>query len=105
MSTTRSALTEEDIRTLVKGVTADERRGGRGRQLAIGPRPMLASTVTDAIAEHGSERAVIAACANDNADFAENALQQVIARFETHDRVLSAVAYRRVLPLSVTEKL
>ena len=25
MSTTRSALTEEDIRTLVKGATADER--------------------------------------------------------------------------------
>ena len=46
-----------------------------------------------------------AACANDNADFAENALQQVMARFESHEKVLAAVAYRNVLPLSVSEKL
>jgi len=194
MSTTRSALTEEDIRTLVKGATADERAaaayklcrvmeihtlsdeerttaaeilrimaadaaemvrralavtlkhsrlvprdvalrlardvegislpllgfspaftdqdlaeivrlGGPVRQLAIARRPMLSRTVTSAIAEHGSERAVTAACANDNADFAEAALQQVITRFEAHENVLSAVAYRRVLPLAVSEKL
>jgi uncharacterized protein (DUF2336 family) len=194
MATTRSALTEEDIRTLVKGATADERAasayklcrimetqplndeerttaaeilrimaadaaemvrralavtlkhsplvprdvalrlardvegislpllgsspaftdhdlaeivrlGGPVRQLAIARRPMLSRTVTDAIAEHGSERAVTAACANDNADFAEGALQQVIARFEAHEKVLSAVAYRRALPLAVSEKL
>jgi uncharacterized protein (DUF2336 family) len=194
MATTRSALTEEDIRTLVKGVTAAERAGaayklcqtideaelsdedrtaaaeilrvmaddaagmvrralvvtlkasplvprdvalklardveeislpmlsfspvfedadlarivrlgGPVRQLAIARRPMLSSTVTDALAEHGGERAVAEACANDNADFAEGALQQVIARFETHEKVLAAVAYRNVLPLSVSEKL
>ena len=194
MATTRSALTEEDIRTLVKGVTADERAGaayklcrtidstalsdedreaaaeilrvmaadaaelvrralvvtlkesplvprdvalklardveaislpmlgcspvfldtdlaeivrlgGPVRQLAIARRPMLSRTVTDSLAEHGCERAVTAACANDNADFAEDALQQVMARFEKHERVLAAVAYRHVLPLSVTEKL
>ena len=61
--------------------------------------------ITDAIAEHGGERAVVAACANDNADFAESALQQVMARFETHERVLAAIAYRSVLPLAVSEKL
>ena len=194
MATTRSALTEEDIRTLVKGVTAAERAaaayklcqsiddarlsdedreaaaeilrvmaadaaelvrralavtlkesllvprdvalklsrdveeiclpmlsfspvfedarprrivrlGGPARQLAIARRPMLSRTVTEAIAEHGQERAVAAACANDNADFAEGALQQVMARFETHEKVLAAVAYRNVLPLSVSEKL
>jgi uncharacterized protein (DUF2336 family) len=81
------------------------RLGGPVRQLAIARRPMLSRTVTDAIAEHGGERAVEAACANDNADFAEGALQQVIARFETHEKVLAAVAYRNVLPLSVSEKL
>jgi uncharacterized protein (DUF2336 family) len=194
MATTRSALTEEDIRTLVKGVTVDERAaaanklcrsiadaelsdedreaaaeilrvmagdaaqlvrralvvtlkdsplvprdvalklardvenislpmlsfspvfldgdladivrlGGPVRQLAIARRPRLSRTVTDSIAEHGGERAVAAACANDNADFAENALQQVMARFEKHEKVLAAVAYRNVLPLSVAEKL
>ena len=194
MATTRSALTDEDIRTLVKGVTADQRAGaayklcraldtaqlsdedraaaaeilrvmaadaaelvrralvvtlkdsalvprdvalklardvenislpmlncspafldsdlveivqlgGPVRQLAIARRPMLSRTVTDAIAEHGAERAVTAACANDNADFAEDALQQIMARFEKHEKVLAAVAYRSVLPLSVSERL
>ena len=32
-------------------------------------------------------------------------LQQVMARFEKHERVLAAVAYRNALPLSVSEKL
>ena len=194
MATTRSALTEEDIRTLVKGATADERAiaarklcrsidaaplskedresageilrlmaadatelvrktiaetlkasidvprdvalklardvesislpmlnfspvftdadlidivrlGGPVRQLAIARRPTLSRNVTDALAEHGSERALAAACANDNADFAEGALQKVIGRFETSERVLAAVAYRAVLPLSVSERL
>jgi len=81
------------------------RLGGPVRQLAIARRPRLSRTVTDALAEHGGERAVAAACANDNADFAEGALQQVMARFETHEKVLAAVAYRQVLPLSVSEKL
>ena len=81
------------------------RLGGPVRQLAIARRPMLSRTVTGALAAHGGERAVAAACANDNADFAEDALQQVMARFEKHERVLAAVAYRNVLPLSVSEKL
>jgi uncharacterized protein (DUF2336 family) len=195
MATTRSALTEEDIRTLVKGATADERalaarklcrsidaaphltdedresaaeilrimaadaaelvrralaetlrasphvprdvalrlardvesialpmlhyspvftdddlaeivrRGGPVRQLAIAQRPTLARKVTIALSDRGSERAVAAACANDNADFGEDSLQRVIARFDTSERVLAAMAYRRVLPLSVSEQL
>jgi uncharacterized protein (DUF2336 family) len=195
MSTTRSALTEEDIRTLVKGATADERavaarklcqsvakspalteedrqsageilrimaadatelvrralaetlkasphvprdvalklardvesvslpilsfspvftdedlvdivrRGGPVRQLAVAQRPTLSRRVTGAIADRGSERSVAAACANDNADFAEDSLQRVIARFDTSERVLAAMAYRKVLPLSVSERL
>jgi uncharacterized protein (DUF2336 family) len=194
MATTRSALTEEDIRTLVKGATADERAiaarklcktidtvrlndedrdsagqilrimagdatelvrkaladtlkaspylprdvalklardvesislpllnfspaftdadlveivrlGGPVRQLAIAKRPILSRKVTGALAEHGGERALAAACANDNADFAEDALQQVIGRFADSERVLAAMAYRAVLPISVSERL
>jgi len=194
MATTRSALTEEDIRTLVKGATADDRAGaaqklcsaidrapltgedrtlaaeilrimaadaaelvrralavtlkdsplvprdvalrlardveavalpilncspvftdddlaeivrlgGPVRQLAVARRPKLPRKVADALAEVGNERALAAACANDNADFAERALQQVIDRFETSERVLAAVAYRAILPLSVAERL
>jgi len=81
------------------------RLGGPVRQLAIARRPTLSRKVTDALAEHGNERALAAACANDNADFDEAGLQTVIGRFETSERVLAAVAYRTVLPLSVSERL
>ncbi|MFI4949624.1 MAG: DUF2336 domain-containing protein [Caulobacterales bacterium] len=91
-------FTDEDLVEIV-------RLGGPMRQLAIARRPMLSTDVTEAIVEHGSERAVAAACANDNAEFAEAALQEVLVRFEAHERVLSAVAYRKVLPLSIAEKL
>jgi uncharacterized protein (DUF2336 family) len=91
-------FTDEDLAEIV-------RLGGPVRQLAIARRPMLSRTVTDAVAEHGGQRAVAAACANDNADVAEAALQHVLVRFEKHEKVLAAVAYRNVLPLSVSEKL
>ena len=80
-------------------------KGEPVRQVVIAKRPRISQTVTAAIVEHGVERAVEAACANDNADFAEATLQQVITKFEDSERVLAAVAYRDVLPLSVTEKL
>jgi uncharacterized protein (DUF2336 family) len=92
------AFTDEDLCDIV-------RLGGPVRQLAIAKRPILSRGVTDAMAEHGSEKAVTAACANDNAEFAERALQRVIERFAKSERVLAAVAYRQVLPLSVSERL
>jgi uncharacterized protein (DUF2336 family) len=73
--------------------------------VVIARRPRLAQPVTRALAEHGDERAVAAACANDNADFAEQTLQQVMKRFARSERVLAAMAYRRALPLAVSEKL
>ncbi|HEY8572430.1 DUF2336 domain-containing protein [Phenylobacterium sp.] len=91
-------FTDDDLAEIV-------RLGGPVRQLAIAKRPALSRKVTDAIAEHGQERAVATACSNDGADFAERSLQKVVDRFETSERVLAAVAYRRVLPLSVTERL
>ena len=81
------------------------RLGEPVRQVVIAKRPRVSQTVTAAIVEYGVERAVEAACANDNADFAERTLQQVISRFEGSERVLAAVAYRNALPMSVTEKL
>jgi uncharacterized protein (DUF2336 family) len=81
------------------------RLGGPVRQVVIAKRPRVSQAVTASLAEFGCERAVEAACANDNADFAERTLQDVVSRFETSERVLSAVAYRQVLPMSVTERL
>ena len=92
------AFTDEDLAEIV-------RLGGPVRQVVIAKRPRVSQTVTAAIAEHGVERAVEAACANDNADFAELTLKKVIERFEASERVLSAVAYREALPVSITERL
>jgi uncharacterized protein (DUF2336 family) len=48
---------------------------------------------------------VAAACTNDKADFGEAALQRIVDRFQDSERVLTAVAYRAALPLSVSERL
>jgi uncharacterized protein (DUF2336 family) len=81
------------------------RLGGPVRQVAVAKRPELSATVTDMLAEHGGERAIVTVCANPGADFSEQGLQRVVDRFETSERVLLAVAYRNALPLAVTERL
>ena len=92
------AFTDDDLVEIV-------RFAGPTRQIAIAKRSSLTAAVTTAIVEHGSEAAVRAACANDNAAFAELTLQKAISRFSSSQDLLAAVAYRRVLPLSVAERL
>lgn len=91
-------FTDDDLCEIV-------RIGGPLRQVAIASRPMVSEKVTTTIVEHGVEKAVETACANDNANFAEQTLKAVIERFSKSEAVLAAVAYRAALPLSVTEKL
>jgi uncharacterized protein (DUF2336 family) len=91
-------FTDQDLCEIV-------RVGGPIRQVAIASRPMLSERVTTTIVEHGIEKAVQTACANDNASFAEKTLQTVVERFARSEAVLAAVAYRQALPLAVTEKL
>jgi len=91
-------FTDQDLSEII-------RIGGPIRQVAIASRPMISERVTSTLVEHGVEKAVELACANDNADFAERTLQTVIERFAKSEAVLAAVAYRRALPLSVTERL
>jgi uncharacterized protein (DUF2336 family) len=91
-------FTDEDLIQIV-------RIGGPIRQVAIASRPMLSQALTATIVDHGGEEAVQTACANDNASFAERTLQTVVERFAKSEAVLTAVAYRKALPLSVTEKL
>ena len=91
-------FTDQDLSEII-------RIGGPIRQVAIASRPFISERVTGTLVEHGVERAVETACANDNAHFAERTLQIVIERFAKSEAVLAAVAYRRALPLSVTEQL
>ncbi|PVM93041.1 hypothetical protein DDF62_01525 [Caulobacter radicis] len=81
------------------------RLGGPVRQMAIARRPKLSSKVTGLLVDQAPEEVVAAVCANDNARFSDLALQKALDRFAKSESVLQAVAYRAVLPLSVTERL
>ena len=81
------------------------RTGGPVRQAAIAKRHNLAPTIATALVEVGCEEAVRLTCANDNASLDEPSLQTAINRYEKSQPVLTAIAYRKALPLAVTERL
>jgi len=91
-------FTDQDLEDIV-------RLGDPVRQVAVAKRPVLSEKVTTAIVEVGAEKAVEVACSNDNAHFGERGLQHAIDRFAKSEAILEAVAYRRVLPMAVTERL
>lgn len=92
------AFSDEDLIEIVMS-------GSPLRQVAVAGRPGVGRDVTTALAEVGCEQAVRTLAANDNADIAEAALGRCIDRFGTSPEIVAALAYRQVLPLSVTERL
>ncbi|MDB5453655.1 MAG: hypothetical protein JWO33_2233 [Caulobacteraceae bacterium] len=92
------AFTDEDLMEIV-------RLGDPIRQLAVARRPFVSEQVSQVIVEVGERPAVAAVCSNDNAVVPDALLQKVMDRFQHAEEVLQAVALRRELPLSVTERL
>lgn len=92
------AFGDEDLIEIV-------RAGSSVRQMAVAGRPWVSRDVADVLAREGCEQAVRILAANDNADLSEAALAVVVERFADAPDVLTAVAYRQVLPLQVTERL
>jgi uncharacterized protein (DUF2336 family) len=92
------AFTEEDLIDIA-------RNGGPARQAAIAKRRYLTPGLARAMMEVGCEEAVRLTCANDNVDLNEGDLKTAISRYDRSQPVLTAIAYRKSLPLSVTEKL
>ncbi|HYC74599.1 DUF2336 domain-containing protein [Brevundimonas sp.] len=92
------AFTDEDLIEIVQA-------GSALRQVAVAGRPAVGRDVATAVAELGCEQAVRTLAANDNADIAEAALGRCVDRFGTSPEIVAAIAYRQVLPLSVTERL
>lgn len=92
------AFTDEDLIEIVQA-------GSAVRQVAVAGRPNVGRDVATALAEVGCEQAVRTLAANDNADVAEATLGRCIDRFGTSPEIVAAIAYRQVLPLSVTERL
>lgn len=81
------------------------RIGDPMRQLAVARRPFVSEQVCEVIIDIGGPPVVEAVCSNDNAVLPEDLLQKVMDRFDAVEGVLQAVAFRRELPLSVTERL
>lgn len=92
------AFTDEDLIEIV-------RAGSAVRQNAVAARPNVPRDVATVLAAEGCESAVRTLAANDNADISEVALGVVVDRFGQSAEVVAAVAYRQVLPLSITERL
>lgn len=81
------------------------KRGGPVRQVAIAKRPILNEAVAGTLVEVGCEEAVRLVCANDNAALNARSMQRAMERFDESADVLNAIAFRKSLPLAVTEKL
>ena len=92
------AFTDEDLAEIV-------RASSEAKQIAVSERTALSEPVTRAVAEHGCAEAVHKAVSNDNAAFGAEALERVLDRFGDQGATTAAMVYRRVLPLSVTERL
>jgi len=75
------------------------------KQVALARRETLSDTVTAALVQHGCEEAVKIAVANDNATFSEKSLRSAIDRFAKAEAITTAMAYRKTLPLSISERL
>ena len=96
--TSSPVFTDDDLIEIV-------RAGSAVRQNAVASRERVPRDVATVLAAEGCQSAVRALAANDNADLSEAALGVVIDRFGQTSEVVSAIAYRQVLPLSVTERL
>ncbi|WP_420478202.1 DUF2336 domain-containing protein [Brevundimonas sp. FT23028] len=92
------AFSDEDLIEIV-------RAGSAVRQTAVAARPRVSRDVAEVVAEVGGETAVRTLAANDNADISELALGRCVDRFGDAPEIVAALAYRQVLPLSVSERL
>ena len=91
-------FTDDDLIEIV-------RAGSAVRQVAIAARPKVSRDLASALATDGCEAAVRTLASNDNADLSEAAMGVAVDRFGDSSEVVAALAYRQVLPLSVTERL
>ncbi|GAA0621993.1 pole-localized protein SpbR [Brevundimonas kwangchunensis] len=92
------AFTDEDLIEIVKA-------GSAVRQTAVAARPNVGRDVAEAVADVACEQAVRTLASNDNADISEASLGRCVDRFGQSGEVVAALAYRQVLPLSVSERL
>ena len=91
-------LTDEDLADIIRVSDAV-------KQIAVARRPTLSAEVTSALARYAGEDAVQIACANDNATFTEAGLRAAMDRFAHSEALACAMALRKMLPPSISERL
>ena len=91
-------FTDDDLAEIVRAST-------EVKQVAVARREALGEAAAGALARFGCEESVKIACSNDNALFSEASLQAICDRFPDCEGVTAAVAFRKVLPLSIGERL
>lgn len=92
------AFSDQDLIEIVEA-------GSAIRQIAIAARPFVSRDVAEALSLDGCEEAVRTLASNDNADLSELAMSQSLDRFIDAPEIIAAMAYRRVLPMGITERL
>ena len=91
-------LTDADLVELVRSAPP-------AKQMGVASRETLSREVTGAIAAFAPSEVVERALANDNAVFDETGLQSVLGRFGEKESITATMARRRVLPVTIVEKL
>ncbi|MFN3353260.1 MAG: DUF2336 domain-containing protein [Brevundimonas sp.] len=81
------------------------RAGSVVRQTAVAARPRVSRDVAETIAFEAAEPAVRMLASNDNADLSKTAMDAVLDRYGGSRDVATALAYRAVLPLDISERL
>ncbi|MEX2453906.1 MAG: DUF2336 domain-containing protein [Rhodospirillaceae bacterium] len=93
-----SVLTDDDLIEII-------RSQGEEKQKAIAARPIVSSTVSDALIETRNEVVVGTLVANDGAEISESSMQRVLDDFTDSDLVKRSMVGRSSLPVEVCERL
>lgn len=92
------AFSDRDLAELVRDASV-------AKQIAIAHRASLGEGVTNALSTHGCLEAIKIAVANDQASFSAFGLETALDRFGADQGLATGMAYRKLLPLSVAERL
>jgi uncharacterized protein (DUF2336 family) len=91
-------LTDEDLIEIV-------RSQGPEKQVAVAGRSHVSATLADALVDTGNEAAVATLVSNEGAELTENTLNRVVDRYGESERVGQSLVERKVLPITVAERL
>lgn len=91
-------LTDEDLIEIVRSQSPE-------KQVAVAGRSHVSATLADALVDTGNEAAVATLVSNEGAELTENTLNRVVDRYGESEQVGQSLVERKVLPITVAERL